>query len=449
MQFFIMSVKRNCLGMAVIVFSLLVWSHGLFAAETTPEGEIPAALARYVARTEDVFQWKLREKRDVGQGRLYDVDLTSQTWQGIVWRHVLHVHEPADLRYPQHVLLFVTGGNNGQRPGDNNLGLGFTLARLSGARVAVLYQVPNQPLLDGRREDDLITETWLKYLQTGDTNWPLLFPMVKSAVKAMDAVEALARTEWEKPVSGFVITGGSKRGWTSWLAPVADRRILATAPMVIDVLNFRPQMQHQLDTWGKYSEQIRDYTKKGLVKAGDETPREVELRRMMDPYTYRNALTLPKLLINGTNDRYWVVDAMQWYWDDLLDPKYVLQVPNAGHGLDGGRERAFATLAAFFGHVADGTPLPKLTWSYSRDDRRLLLELDSSVKPKSARLWRAYSPTKDFREAKWNARPMTEVDGGFHGQLPLPDDGHVAMFGELQFQFRQLPYYLTTVVYRQ
>ena len=35
------------------------------------------------------------------------------------------------------------------------------------------------------------------------------------------------------------------------------------------------------------------------------------------PWVYRDKLTMPKLILNGTNDPYWTLDALNLYWDDL------------------------------------------------------------------------------------------------------------------------------------
>jgi PhoPQ-activated pathogenicity-related protein len=401
-----------------------------------------------VCRPDAEFAWQVQAKKESPQGRLWEVDLTSQKWQGIVWRHALTVFESAKVRYPRHALLFITGGSTGGRPGKDGLQTGWRLAELTGARVAMLQQVPNQPLLDNRKEDDLISETWLRYLASGDTTWVLQLPMVKSAVRAMDAVQAMAKAEWNEPVAGFVVTGASKRGWTTWLTAVADKRAVGIAPMVIDMLNLRPQMKYQLDTWGAYSEQIGDYTRKGLVREGDLSPREALLLRLVDPYTYRRQLTLPKLLIHGTNDPYWTVDAAKFYWDDLAGPKYLHEVPNAGHGLEGGRPKALATLAAFFGHVVGQTPWPKLDWTHSQNGKEYSLRINASPPPKAARLWIAHSPSKDFRQAKWRSETLTASDCGFLAVVPKPEQGHVAFFGEAQFDNQGTPFALCTLVRR-
>ena len=88
---------------------------------------------------------------------------------------------------------------------------------------------------------------------------------------------------------------------------------------------------------------------------------------MVDPYTYRDRLTKPKLLINGTNDRYWTLDALDFYWGGLKGPKYLVELPNAGHGLDQNRDWAINGLGAFFRHVVTGRPLPRLDWIFDAD----------------------------------------------------------------------------------
>jgi len=446
----VLGLLRSAACLCVLAASLAVGLPHAGGGEAKPADDaVPTALADYVGRPDPAFAWKIERTTQRAQGRVCQIELTSQKWQETVWKHALNLYEPKELKYPRHVLLFITGGSSDRKPGEDSLRLGLLLAQLTGARVAILHQVPNQPLLGGRKEDDLISETWLRFLETGDKNWPLLFPMAKSAVRAMDALQAVVKAEGNGSVDGFVVTGASKRGWTSWLTAAADRRVVAVAPMVIDVLNFRPQMKYQIETWGVYSEQIADYTKKGLIKEGPETPRETELRRMMDPYTYRSVLTAPKLLIHGTNDRYWTVDATRWYWDDLAGPKHVLKLPNAGHGLDPGREVALSTLAAFFRHAAEGTPLPRLSWTHADRGQDLTLEVTSSAKPKSARLWLARSDTKDFRDSKWRSEPLEANGEGYLGKVPKPAAGHVALFGELRFDMDGLAYSLTTLVRRE
>jgi len=414
------------------------------------DSPFPDAIFRFMERPEPVFQWEVLQRATTEHGQAAHLRLVSQKWHGIVWEHALDVYEPKALQFPRHMLLLVTGGSQPPKPpSQNDLGLGLKLAQLCGARVAVLRQVPNQPLLGGRKEDDLITETWLRYLKTGDETWPLLFPMVKSAVKAMDALQELSRKEWGQPVEHFVITGGSKRGWTSWLTPVVDKRVAATAPMVIDVLNFRPQMRHQIESWGQYSEQIHDYTSKGLIVEGDESERERRLRLMMDPYSYRSLLTLPKLIINGTNDRYWVVDAMKFYWEDLVGPKYALQVPNAGHGLEGGRELVLSTIGAFFRHVASGRPLPEIHWERKDSGGRFCLAVTARPRAQSAHLWSATSKDLDFRDEKWTSRPLTVSTERILAQVPKPAHGHVAFYVELRYAVDGVPYSLCTVIRRE
>jgi PhoPQ-activated pathogenicity-related protein len=410
----------------------------------------PDELFDYLKKPEPAFAWKQTSNHDLPGGKVVTFEFTSQTWRGGDWTHQLRVYEPEAVTYPDLMLLYITGGRNGDEVKPENHAQYLALARACGGRVAVLPQVPNQPLLDNRLEDDLIGETFVNYMKTQEPDWPLLLPMVKSAVRAMDALEAWAK-EKGHPVEGFVVTGASKRGWTTWLTAAADERVKAIAPMVIPTLNMRAQSKYQLESWGKYSEQIEDYTRRGLTEKFDDPVGSV-LWRLIDPYSYLDRIKMPVLQINGTNDRYWTLDSLNLYWDDIQAPKFVTYLPNAGHGLDKNREWATNGIAALFRHVASGRPMPRFESSHEIRDDRPKVNIDRpSVSPKAITLWVARSDTRDFREATWEPVHSSNRRVGPSGGVGLvaerPEKGYIAVFIDLTYDdLDDLEYHLATPI---
>jgi PhoPQ-activated pathogenicity-related protein len=410
-----------------------------------------ADLQKYVRRPESQYEWKLRDKIDNDQSgeRIYDLQFVSQVWQENKWQHQLQVYQPPGVTPSSTMFLWVTGGS--ARP--EYVSMGMELARKSRAPVAFLYHIPNQPLLEGNlREDDLIAETFVRYLNTKDENWPLLFPMVKSVVKAMDVLQAFGKKEWNKTIDQFIVAGASKRGWTTWLTAAVDKRVGAIAPVVIDTLNMHEQMPRQLQAFGAYSSQLLPYSRRGLLPI-PETPAGQRLLSMVDPWAYRDRLTMPKLIINGTNDFYWATDALNLYWNGIPADKWVLYVPNASHNLRR-QDRPqpdqlndlINGLAAFSRHQISGTPMPNLSWKHETVNGKPRLTINATPAPRDARLWIAQASTTDFRAAKWSEQKMSLSDGKIVGEVTLPDKGHLAFFGELDYEIDGLRYHLSTQV---
>ena len=145
-------------------------------------------LMQYVNAPDPAYKWEKGPVRDVAGITISDIVLTSQVWRGITWQHLLRIYTPADVKHPGWMTLLIAGGSGkpepGQQKGDDQLGVIF--ANAMQAPVAVLTLVPNQPLFGGMTEDAIISYTYQQYIKDGDPTWPLLFPMTKSAVRALD-----------------------------------------------------------------------------------------------------------------------------------------------------------------------------------------------------------------------------------------------------------------------
>ncbi|MGB9757134.1 MAG: PhoPQ-activated protein PqaA family protein [Candidatus Bipolaricaulaceae bacterium] len=387
-------------------------------------GQPPQEFFAYLEASAGQARWEEVRAQTGEPGKILELRLRSQIWRGFPWEHRVLLIEPQSLVIADVVLLYVTGDPN---PGDPLLGL--TMAGLSGLRVAVLNSVPNQPLF-GLREDALIAYTFEQYLKTGESDWPLLFPMARSVLSAMDAISAVLEGQGTR-VRGFVVAGASKRGWTTYLVAAATpERVLGIIPIVFDFLDFPNQIARQRELFGGPSTMLRDYAARGLTALFEAGAKGARLAWMVDPYSYRYAYTMPKLVIIGSNDPYWASDATSLYWSGLPEPKLLLVVPNAGHNvLD--IPRVLPSVATFARAAAQGFELPGVRAEWGWEGKRAVLSVQAD-QPATARLWQASSPAPDLRQSRWEGQELWET-GPVWTVFLTPRENFIGVFLELEF----------------
>ncbi|HOV59436.1 MAG TPA: C45 family autoproteolytic acyltransferase/hydrolase [Candidatus Hydrogenedentes bacterium] len=396
-------------------------------------------------------------------GRAYIISMTSQQWRTSVdiytgdgvrrdlWTHYITIVDPTN-RKSDTGLLFIDGGSRSSTPPTTVDDYFKLVAGLTGVPVALVKNIPSQPIvftdevtagdsteesliLRSRTEDAIIAYSMNKYMESytagaPDPTWPLLFPMAKAAVKAMDTVQAVM-AERNRPVKDFVVSGASKRGWTTWLTGVADCRVKAIAPIVIDVLNMAKQMRHHKQAYGYWAPSIYEYAQERVFdrlvpESGSLAPEAEALLKLVDPYEYAllGRLDEPKYLINGTGDQFFLPDSSQWYFADLPGEKYLNYVPNADHGLlDVNAEvniqnlnNVVGQLAGWIMSVTQNKARPSFTYTVDRVAGTITVNVDPARRPRYVRLWYATtSNARDFRIERGSDGSLYNPDGSLRG----------------------------------
>jgi len=421
---------------------LSAWS-AFIAVRVAPAGE--TALDRYVAKPDPAYSWKVVDTMERDGAKRFIVSLTSQSWRTkgevdrTLWEHWVIIEKPAQVR-SNMAFLFISGGKNRPDAPKGSDDLVSKVASETGTVAVELKMVPNQPIIfhgdgKGRSEDDLIAYTWAQYLNTGDETWPARLPMVKSAVRAMDCVQELLKSEQggKVAIDKFVVAGGSKRGWTTWCTAAVDKRVAAAVPIVIDVLNVAASMRHHVAAYGFYSAAVGNYYEQGIMQR-EADPRLKQLYDIEDPFSYRDRLTMPKFVVNASGDEFFCPDSSQFYWNELKGEKSLRYVPNAPHSLK--NTDAGESITAFYQMVVSGKPRPSYAWTFEKDGS---IRVTAKEKPRTARLWQATNPnTRDFRfyaigKAYADTPLEAAADGAYVGKVTPPAKGWTAFFVELDF----------------
>jgi PhoPQ-activated pathogenicity-related protein len=215
---------------------------------------------------------------------------------------------------------------------------------------------------------------------------------------------------------------------------------------VYDNLNLFAQMPHQMEVFDEgYSEQISDYADSGLMERM-MTPAGFQLAKLIDPYTYLSRISVPKLIINGSNDPYWATDALNLYWADLSSPKNVLYAPNQQHSIFD-PERIDSVMIEFAVCTDMCQPLPSLSFGYFGSGLQGAFSLEADAEMISAECWIARSPTKDFRLRIWGSAAAKRVSSTEHVcSIEPPRSGYAALFGEAQFAGKTGPFKISTPI---
>ncbi len=439
------------------ILLLAVLAGGLLRADET-------ALDRYIAQPDPAYTWKLA-KTVPGDGyTTYIIDLTSQTWRSAkdvdrpLWKHWLTVVKPDNLKFHTAFLYIGGGSNRDEMPADSTART-IDLAKYTGSIVAELGTVPNQPLAftdssdEDRYEDNLIAYTRVKYMATKDPTWLVRLAMVKSGVRAMDCLQEFFASEsggkW--PLDKFVVAGGSKRGWTTWLVGVVDPRVVAIIPIVIDALNSEVITRHHFEAYGFFSPALKDYVRHGLFPDKVGSPEYGEILAIEDPYHYRHRqrLKIPKYLINASGDQFFLPDNSQLYFEELPQPKWLRYVENAKHDLGGSDARE--SIASFYLSVLEDAPRPTFSWKRESDGT---VRVKVQETPQTVTLWQATNPdARDFRvdtigKAYTGSALEPQSDGTYLAKVDKPAKGFTAYFVELAYPTgHKYPLKFTTSVY--
>ncbi|EGD73818.1 AprA [Salpingoeca rosetta] len=366
-------------------------------ARAAPGDESP--LDKYVNKPDSHYTWaQVPNSTFHGPGYTgYVLNMTSQQWLSekevsqSIWWHYIAVVVPDELNYHKRAFMYITGGSNtGSVPdgGGEDILLCAAVAVTTGSACSVLFQVPNEPIYfkaeqppKRRTEDAIIAYTWNHFLDHPDeSEWLLRLPMTKAAVRCMDTTTAFLQKLRGMNVTEYVVAGASKRGWTTWTTAAVDKRVIGAIPIVMDMLNMVPNIHHFWQAYGGWSFALKDYYNMNFTARLDD-PNFPKMTAIIDPLSYADRLTMPKLVIDSTGDEFFMNDDNWFWWGKLKGETHLLMVHNAEHSLATNLVEVIEGISSFAHDVLADKPRPSMTWTMSNSSTGGSIKLTTSEKP--------------------------------------------------------------------
>jgi PhoPQ-activated pathogenicity-related protein len=434
-----------------LICSLLVLGGFAGSRRKTP-------LEKYVHADDDTFDWEQVSSISTTAYTAYVLNFTSQTWLTAaessrpIWTHTLTVCVPNDVSH-NVAFLYVNNGNIGDAIPTTVNNIIDYLCRVSHAVTVHLQQVPNQPFTFTddpaqklRTEDGIIAYTWKKFVNNTNTpaKWLLQFPQTKSAVRAMDAIQEFTDTLDIPRVKSFIVSGASKRGWTTWLAAGVDKRVEAFAPIVMPILNMQPNLNNMYRSLGGWTWAFRDYWYEDVMSHMNK-PEFKTMIDLIDPIIFNNVYTSkPTYIITASQDEFFQPDSVNFFFQDLRGEKYLRVLPGAGHSFDLTYPLSdlLDSVNGFIQMVGSNLRGPRdLNWrvikTTSRTQPASIIAV-SGTRPKKVVMWSTNTISTTQRDFRLH-RCLTATGAGCQQRLNWTSTDITAQYGSIYTASRTAP----------
>lgn len=427
----------------------------------------------YVNRANDFYAWEVIESFDYPEYTVTTLNLTSQQWMDesfsnhSIWWHYLSVFIPKNIQIRDAAYIYINGGDHEDAPPSPDADRMVRTANFAvntGAVAAYLRMVPFQPIVFadsnvGRTEDLIIGYTWRVYIEDPNPepnpDVVVLLPMTLAAKTALDAVTEFAASQDPTiQLTKFLPTGFSKRGWTTWLLGCVDPRVFAMAPTVFDLLNMVDNLEHHYRALGGWSWAFTPYWIEDVSKYLYH-PRTYQMAAFIDPLSFNERLTMPKLVITASGDQFFPPDGANFFYSTLTQPTYLQVWENDDHNLDTHLDEIDHNVQAFFLNAYRGLTYPQFSWTRQEDETSGSIIVTTSTPPLTVTSWWADTTNvtcepdrndtcrRDFRLTTldgqsgifWYEEPVQQIDLNTYGAtfLKRDDFGYRIFFVEVTF----------------
>jgi len=334
------------------------------------------SLMDYVWNTDQMMSWEIISKKKYDDLTFYHINLISH-----IWEHTVHVFVPSNI-ISDIVLLRVGSGTIGSDCIPDKMMHNIAIA--TNTVTAKLFSVPNQPIIfndnESLIEDAAMAHSWYLYCEYDNPELLINFPMVKSVVNAITMLSEFC------DIKRCVLMGASKRAQTIWLTALIDKRVCAIIPLVFDTLNFQQTLPRHKQWYDDINHPLDEYHRYDIF-----TLDNLEKLSIIDPYTYRDRIHIPKYIINSTGDKFFLPDSSNYYFHDISGTNLLLYISNTCHDLHSLKTE---TICNFYQHIIHDIPFVTYEWKILR----ACIHISLQSLPKKQTIWYAINPiNRDFR----------------------------------------------------